>query len=366
MNPLRLVADDLTGALDAAAPFASPGRPVPVFAADRLPAVLPASYAVDLGTRDLERVAATARAARHAGLLRPGRALTVFRKLDSRLRGHGGSELAATLAALGGADCLIAPAFPVHGRVTRGGRQGILAGGRWVACGEDLRVTLEARGVRVRLARPGESAGEGVSLWDAESDDDLRRIAEAGRRLPGPVLWCGSGGLAAALADAPPPAWTEIGRPVLGLFGSDDPASLAQVAACGGHVLRLASAGAREVGLAGDRLERTGLCLVAFEVPPGRSRADASAYIARDIGNLAAGLPAPRSLIAAGGETLRSALRAVDADWLDTSGQMMPGVPVSIVRGGRWAGTVVVSKSGAFGAPELLRRLLRLPLSPPP
>jgi D-threonate/D-erythronate kinase len=366
MNPLRLVADDLTGALDAAAPFASPGRPVPVFAGDRLPAVMPASYAVDLGTRDLERASAAALAARHAGLLRPGRTRTAFRKLDSLLRGHGGSELAATLAVLGGVPCLIAPAFPDHRRVTRGGRQGILDGGRWVPCGEDLRATLEAQGVRVHLARPGEPAGEGASLWDAESDDDLRRIVEAGRRLPGPVLWCGSGGLAAALAGSPPPAWTEIGRPVLGLFGSDDPASLAQVAACGEHVLRLASAGAREAGLAADRLDRTGLCLVAFEVPPGRSRAEASAHIAREIRILTAALPAPRSLIAAGGETLRSALQAVNADWLDASGQMMPGVPVSIVRGGRWAGTVVVSKSGAFGEPLLLRRLLRLPSSRPP
>jgi len=36
----------------------------------------------------------------------------------------------------------------------------------------------------------------------------------------------------------------------------------------------------------------------------------------------------------------------------------MPGVPRAVIRGGRWDGTDVVSKSGAFGQVRLLRRLV--------
>ena len=60
------------------------------------------------------------------------------------------------------------------------------------------------------------------------------------RRMPGPVLWCGSGGLAGALArghraDAP----NRLKRPVLGLFGSDQPATAPQLAACGEATIAL-------------------------------------------------------------------------------------------------------------------------------
>jgi uncharacterized protein YgbK (DUF1537 family) len=200
MTHLRLVADDLTGALDSAAQFAAPGQAIPVFLAERLPAALPGACAVDLGTREMAAAGAAALAGRHARLLQPGADVTAFRKLDSLLRGNGGIELAATLGALAVRRCVVAPAFPFHRRVTRGGLQWFNDGTDWRRGGEDLRATLASRGIKVRLARPGDPIEEGVSLWDAETDGDLRRIAEAGARHGDSVLWCGSAGLAAALA----------------------------------------------------------------------------------------------------------------------------------------------------------------------
>jgi uncharacterized protein YgbK (DUF1537 family) len=41
-------------------------------------------------------------------------------------------------------------------------------------------------------------------------------------------------------------------------------------------------------------------------------------------------------------------------------GQIQPGVPVSAFCGGRWAGVRIVSKSGAFGGPDLLQQILAL------
>ncbi|WP_244439541.1 nucleotide-binding domain containing protein [Azospirillum baldaniorum] len=60
-----------------------------------------------------------------------------------------------------------------------------------------------------------------------------------------------------------------------------------------------------------------------------------------------------------GGETLRALCGALGAGRLDLDGALLPGVPGSTLRGGAWDGVRVVSKSGAFGDPSLLRRLIR-------
>ena len=75
---------------------------------------------------------------------------------------------------------------------------------------------------------------------------------------------------------------------------------------------------------------------------------------------LALRLQPPRSLFVAGGETLRALCLALETDRLDIVGQLMPGVPVSLMVGGRWNGVRVASKSGAFGDDMLLRRMLAL------
>jgi uncharacterized protein YgbK (DUF1537 family) len=94
---------------------------------------------------------------------------------------------------------VIAPAFPAQGRVTRGGRQLVRdPGGYWSDVGIDVAAILPSKGIEVRSGPPEQ--GGGVFLCDATTDDDLDRIAARGPELTPPVLWCGSGGLARALA----------------------------------------------------------------------------------------------------------------------------------------------------------------------
>ena len=64
------------------------------------------------------------------------------------------------------------------------------------------------------------------------------------------------------------------------------------------------------------------------------------------------------TLIVAGGETLRATCLALSAEALEVWGQVAPGLPRSVLRGGRWDGVEVISKSGAFGDDALLRDLL--------
>src|SRR5215208_376605 len=53
MTGLRLIADDLTGALDTAAEFVGLVGPVPVYWSGAIPLDLPPSAALDSGTREL-------------------------------------------------------------------------------------------------------------------------------------------------------------------------------------------------------------------------------------------------------------------------------------------------------------------------
>ena len=99
----------------------------------------------------------------------------------------------------------------------------------------------------------------------------------------------------------------------------------------------------------------------AWTYPPGLTRAEAARRIDRELHALSTRLPRPGTLIVAGGETLRGLCIALGATSLEVQGRAVPGVPVSILRGGVWDGVTIVSKSGAFGHPTLLRDLLRIP-----
>ncbi|PWC40009.1 hypothetical protein TSO352_06695 [Azospirillum sp. TSO35-2] len=363
---LCLIADDLTGALDTAAQFATAANPIPVRWSG-LPATSPAAIALDSGTREASRDDARTRVAALAAGLPRGPGTLHYAKLDSLLRGHAGAEIAAWMSAVAPVHCIVAPAFPYQGRITRGGLQ--LARRKdqpgWMAAASDLRADLEQEGFRVQPRAPGEAVPGGVSLWDAETDADLDAIAAAGLALDGPVLWCGSSGLAGALArqagaPAGEPDPVRLPRPILGLFGTNHPVMVAQLDACAPRVLALPDGGATSAAVLAQGLDRDGVALATLALPDGLPRADAARRIERDFARLVRQLDPPGTLLVAGGETLRGLCLALGADRLDLDGQIWPGVPRSILRGGRFDGVRVVSKSGAFGDPALLCRLLAL------
>jgi uncharacterized protein YgbK (DUF1537 family) len=101
-----------------------------------------------------------------------------------------------------------------------------------------------------------------------------------------------------------------------------------------------------------------GAALMTFALPAGVTRADARRAIDATMADLLLRLPRPRTLIVSGGETLRAACGSLGADHLVVDGQIAPGIPSSRIRGGTWDGVRVISKSGAFGAPDLLRILV--------
>ena len=355
MIRVRLLADDLTGALDASAELAALAGPVGVSWTVRH--AVAGSAALDLGTREGTRAAAIGAARAAASLL--GEADLAFLKLDSLLRGHGMAELGAILSQGCFAHCIVAPAFPHQGRFTRGGRQFRRAPDGTVEEVADVVGLLAAAGIAARPATAGAPPAGGVTVFDADTDADLDRVAALARTLPGPVLWCGSAGLASALARTEVPrAAPTLDGPVLGLFGSDQAVTAAQLSACGRRWMTLPDGSAASAARVAGALGRDGVALASLALPGGLGRAEAAARIAEGLGALALRLPRPGTLLVAGGETLRALCGTLGAESLAVTGQIEPGLPVSALRGGRWDGLRVVSKSGAFGGPTLWRDLV--------
>lgn len=304
---LRLLADDLTGALDSAARF------VPL--TGRLPVLWDAaakveSAAFDSGTRDLSEDATFGRIEGFATLL--DGADIAFKKIDSLLRGHVALELTASRRLFD--HCVLAPAFPFQGRITRGGRQLFRSGDTW----RDTGVALP-------------------DMRDAETDADLDAIVAGGRALAGRVLWCGTGGLAGALANHLPVPRPALPRPILALIGSDHPVSRGHIAAVPNH--RRAA-------------------VVACDLPAGTDRSAARQQIRATFAARLRQADRPGTLFVTGGETLRDLCIDLGATHLEVDGELEPGVPTSLLCGGPWDGQRIVSKSGAFGDAGFLARLL--------
>lgn len=355
MTSVRLLADDLTGALDTAAEFVGLCGPFDVTWPEAPVAQRSPSLAIDSGTRERSKVESVEIVARLAPQLCEG--TIAYKKVDSLLRGAWAAELGACLRNAPWASCVVAPAFDYQGRRTVEGQQFARTHqGEWHRVGDNLLAQLKAEGIDARQGRSDTLSQGGVQVFDAESDLDLDRVVEIGRRMPGPVLWCGSGGLAGALArgrraDAP----LQLKKPVLGLFGSDQAVTASQLEACGDAVVVLKEGGTRvQRTLAND-----GVALVKFALAEDLSRVEAARRIARELTSLITALDPPGTLIVAGGETLKAVCTALGAYALQVTGRIVPGLPCSILQGGRWAGVHVVSKSGAFGPVELWRDLLR-------
>jgi uncharacterized protein YgbK (DUF1537 family) len=356
---VRIVADDLTGALDGAAPFVGMTGPLPVFWDMPSHAMPVGSFVLDSETRDADPLQSKwIDGFKGADL--------AFKKIDSLLRGRTVEEIAACLESGLFASALIAPAFPMQQRITRGGRQYWRAGAdnAWQPLDCDVMAELRRRGVPIRHAASGEEvAGRGFLFCDATTDDELQALARAGRRLEGPLLWIGTAGLARALAGtAEPVAALPLPAPLLLVLGSHHPVTLAQIERLARHApgaiatIRPDGTGVADAIAGLDVALGAGRGGLVFALPEGTGADVAGALFDRVL-HLAVGrLPPPALLVVSGGATLHRLAHALGAGSLAVTGELMPGVARSRLEGGRWPGATVISKSGAFGAPDLLVR----------
>ena len=255
-----IVADDLTGAMDAAAPFARRGLNVQVLTApDDLKSALsnPSQVlSINTGTRHAEPGVAAAVVGALIGDLLYLQPELLIKKIDSTLRGHVVAETVAAMQAANRNEVLICPAVPAQGRTLSGGElfvDGVAL--RETAIARDLRspppVTplpelfrSELADIPVFLEEVGSRRATAcrlpvpyIRIADATTDAQLLTLAEAAVDHCGDILFVGAAGLAEALAEAlfgpsvavaPPPS-----RPgaTLYVIGSRAPQTAEQVAA---------------------------------------------------------------------------------------------------------------------------------------
>ena len=400
---VALVADDLTGALDAAAPFAGRGLRVKVHrSADTLPApdggtagpsapgnARPgattsdgpgAVLAVSTSSRHLAPAAARGAVKVAARRLLAWTPRLVFKKIDSTLRGPVPDEVAAAMEVFGRRSALVCPAFPAAGRVVRDGE--VFVHGEPLSETEyvhDLRTpapadSLEALFTRIGAAvhrlRPGESLpgrpGGGIVVADAETEAHLAHLAALAAEYERDVLSVGSDGFAAGLAGLfgtrgrPARITGGAGRIVLFALGSRTGTTAEQAAR-----LLDANPGLPVVEAPAGRLDAravaraAGSARAALLRVPASPRGDPGTVVRSFAGGVRSaverlgGAGRLAALVATGGDTVEAILDAFDVAALDVLGEFRPGIPVS--RGAAPGGTdlTLVSKAGGFGAPDL-------------
>lgn len=351
LTPWHVLADDLTGALDSAAAWAHTGE-VPVF----LDAPGPSDQAVQVvvtGTRDVPP-------ARLPALLTPSldwllATGSAFKKVDSLLRGNTFAEIAWLMSSGRFAGAVFAPAFPAQGRFTAQGRH-------WVApphqpdgprthehpctlvqafAGVGLTAHLPMR-VQDSLQEVGQ-----VVIPDLLNDQDLDQLASLAHSPRAHAwLWCGSAGLAWALARQ---------------NGASKPATIAP-APCSvpGLILVLSAsrhpvlrAQWRQLPPADAHTAVVDLAEVQLLEP-----AEAQVRLKQRMHMLVSTQARPDALVVVGGDTLLALCRATGVTSLLAGASPRAGWGYARLVGGLWDGLPCYSRSGAFGPPDDLRALL--------
>ena len=409
-----ILADDLSGAADAAIAFARRGQRTELtwgehFAGDFSGASV---LAYDCDSRRLGATAAGAaqRAAAERCLQRAAFS-SLYKKVDSTLRGQPAAEIAALCGTLPApfdrAFGIFAPANPAMGRTTLDGR--VFVHGEPLEStetwrrehsypGADLAEIIQAtelRAIKLPLARlraggaalrealatAGSTAADcrgTILICDSETDDDLDRLVGAARAAGAAQFFIGTAGLANALArslpprEQPPSAIMPSRHGALIVVGS-----LASVARAAARALA-AHSGVRHVLFTAEILSgedarlRTSMALdiraaldrgtdVLVEMPlaeepdlsigPALVRALATC--------LAPALSRMSGLIATGGETAAALLRQCYVGQIRLVDEIEAGVSLGLMA--RDHGVPIITKPGAFGDPQsLIRALARL------
>ena len=336
-----VIADDLSGALDASACFARCGHKVRVaLSPDSISDAIDSGadvIAVNTGSR--EGSEATARAQVRAILAHIPQSSQIFKKIDSRLKGHVAAETEELLA-LGFHSILVAPAIPKLGRIVKEGK----------LSGTGVNTPLPIRDIFADMNTE-------IVIPDATCDADLDATVAM---LDPKTLAVGASGLSEAIARAEGrpvnPPDVPKGRKILLAIGSRDPITLTQidtlqnsrsdidVVACpNGHP---------PTTLSNAPIILAQLTQGCFEEPS----AVVTDRFAQTLANIVYKMK-PDTIVASGGETAQGVLAVLGVNLLELVGEAHPGVPVSRcdVSGQR---LTVLTKSGGFGGPALVMSLL--------
>ena len=332
---IAILADDLTGALDSAACFAGRGLHTEV-ALDPvvIPQVLedrPDVIAINLACRELDAKQAQAATMSALAALPPGTML--FKKIDSRLKGHIEAELDVTPFL----RALVVPAIAEFGRLVEAGH----------VTGFGVETPISIAG------RLGRHAACSI-IPDIRSAGDIDTALRSTRE-DGVDLLIGARGLAEALARQvsgmaqAKPANVPAG-PALFVIGSRDPITVEQVENLrdGCPVTYLPAPNGQ---LLGEPEAGSGVTLV--QAVPGRQECSAPEVSQALADSLVPFLTEPaRTLLLSGGATAEAILRRMGISRFRLHGECVPGL--GLAYSDRHC---IITKSGGFGTPQTLKSI---------
>ncbi|MGF7150048.1 uncharacterized protein YgbK (DUF1537 family) [Sphingomonas zeicaulis] len=339
--PIVMIADDLTGALDSAAPFRTAGLStivaLDVGAIAEALATDADIIVIDSDTRHRAPAEVGARMAGIWAALAVAQPRLVMVKVDSRLKGPIAAMIAALLEHSGRTRALVCPAAPDQYRIVRGGQ-------------------VTGKGVAAPISVAARLDGPPADIADGEDMQDMRALARRLLAAGNAVLGVGARGMAQGLAAelaveagiAPRPAATPL-QPLLLVVGSRDPIALAQVEALLDRpgIVDCPAPG----GYVGRRLPEAPVMLLrATDDGAVHEPTACAARLARGVAPLVA-RNRPATLFLSGGDTAHATLRALGIDLLVPEGEVLPGAPICRPPD---SDMHIVTKSGGFGAADAL------------
>lgn len=394
MKPIvAIVADDLTGSGDTAVQFVRAGWVTHLSiggARDALDAAGESDVevlAVTTHSRPMPGDEAAAVVANEIAVLRRAGVRRLYKKVDSTLRGAFRAEIEATQQAWGeDAIVVVCPAFPATGRTVRDGTvfvDGLPVTQTSAATDPVTPVTeghiptlLQCAHVAQRPSESADDLGRRISaagsivVVDAETSEDIDKLARAIVSLGDRAVPVGAGGLAIPLARL----WaSEQSRgPVVVVVTSQHSASRGQARALtagGAHTWSPTLEALADESLWKDwsaqvlagvsTLDMTTTPTVLLLAPEGRADGLDSEKVATRLGELAGELVRRfevAGIVATGGDGASHTLQALSANGIALVDEVTGGVPLGRLTGGEAAGLPVVTKAGGFGAENVLLR----------
>ncbi|MFQ6077228.1 MAG: four-carbon acid sugar kinase family protein [Candidatus Bathyarchaeia archaeon] len=420
---LGVIADDYTGSNDTGVQFAKKDLKTMVLtrtedmeraAREADVVVVDTESRADPRERSYMKTLEAAKAMKGVGVER------VYKKIDSTLRGNIGPELEAIMDTFDISTVVIAPAYPKNGRVTVGGfhllhqtplekteiahdprcpvREShvptLIQGQTRRKVGHvSLSKVMEGFKPLLDEIRERRERGDEMIVIDAVTQDDLKTIAKATASLGVSCLTCGCAGLAEEVPEAFGLVKEKIEEAVgvVVIAGSVSGVTMKQISKVeellGSKVIELSlhealkdeESRVREVNTvlkeAEQAIERgkdVVVCLARSDESVTRTRLwmrergispeEMAENVLSSLGEIASTLADNRrvaGLVLTGGDTAISVCKALGVAMTEIKEEILPGIPLVKVVGGRHDGMRIVTKAGAFGDEDAMGEIIQ-------
>lgn len=396
MNKFLIIADDFTGASDTGAQFRKRGIDINiVFDTNFIDSKQ--SIVIDTESRGLNEIEAYNRVKEITKKLSQYSFDCLYKKIDSTLRGNLGIEIKAIDEVYKPDLIVFAPAYPDNNRTTINGVH--LLNGIPISQTEisqdpkkpvkidniknllENEINEEVTHVFLNELREGNiNYNSRVLTFDVTTNEDLVSIVENVIKLNKKVLWVGSAGLADALLRVIYPI-----HPVLIVVGSVSKVSREQVnylASKGKFVINCNAVSLLENGDITNIVEKavklikegndiilgSALTIDDFNETikvgalKGMKKEEVSIFTQNILGKITKEIidrVEISGLFVTGGDTAIEVIKNLGAGGAKIEREILPGIPLLTIKGGKYEGLKVVTKAGAFGKEDAIDYCIR-------